>query len=290
MRALFVDNLTVIDFAYLDFERGIIGESLILSVELFGELNDEGMLFDFSFVKKRIKACVDSLVDHKLLIARHHADLKILEKDQMLALSLQNSNYAFEHISPSQAVCIIEGSQVNIQSIKDFLTQKIKEILPDNVNQLTLYLDFEQTDRSYYHYSHGLKKHFGDCQRIAHGHRSKIEVWQKNIDDNNWLYSPYWSQHIAELWQDIYLATEEDIKAEVTFGGFECWQFAYQANQGEFKLTIPKSHCYLISTDTTVELIVDFLARYLKQQAPLLDFKVKAFEGVDKGALASSCI
>ncbi|MDQ7050270.1 MAG: 6-carboxytetrahydropterin synthase [Enterobacterales bacterium] len=290
MRALFVDNLTVIDFAYLDLDRGIIGESLILSVELFGELNDEGMLFDFSFVKKRIKACVDSLVDHKLLVARHHADLKIIEKDQLLELSLQNSNYAFEHISPSQAVCIIDDSQVSIQSIKDFLTQQIKNILPDNVNQLTVYLDCEQTDKPYYHYSHGLKKHFGDCQRIAHGHRSKIEVWQKNIDDNLWLYSSYWSLHIAELWQDIYLATKEDIKAEITFGGFDCWQFAYQANQGDFKLTLPKSRCYLISTDTTVELIVDFLAGYLKQQAPLLDFKVKAFEGVDKGALASSCV
>ena len=50
MQALFVNNLTVIDFAYFHPQRGIIGESLILSVELFGELNDEGMLFDFCMV------------------------------------------------------------------------------------------------------------------------------------------------------------------------------------------------------------------------------------------------
>jgi len=288
MRALFVDNLTHIDFAYLDLDRGIIGESLILSVELVGELNEEGMLFDFSFVKKRIKACVDSLVDHKLVVAKQHPDIQINEIGDRLELSLQTADYVFQHISPRQAVCLIDDSKISIQSIKQFLTQEISKILPDNVSQLMLYLDFEQTDKAFYHYSHGLKKHFGDCQRIAHGHRSKIEVWQKNCDDAIWLYSTHWSQHIAELWKDIYLATREDIKGETSLAGFDCWQFAYHANQGEFKLTLPKSRCFLIETDTTVELIVDFLAGYLKQQAPLLDFKVKAFEGVDKGALASS--
>ncbi len=288
MRALFVDNLTVIDFAYLDQHRGILGESLILSLELFGELNEEGMLFDFSFVKKRIKSCVDSLVDHKLLVARQTPDLDIFQKDEQLELRLQNKHYAFEHISPSQAVCILEDEQVSVESIAHFLKLEIAKILPDNVSQLKLYLNHEQTDKPFYHYSHGLKKHFGDCQRIAHGHRSKIEVWQRSDASEEWLYSQHWSMHIAQLWKDIYLATKEDLKAETKIADFDCWQFEYQANQGEFKLTLPKSRCFLLETDTTIELIVDFLAAYLKQQAPLLEFKVKAFEGVDKGALATA--
>ncbi len=37
MQALFVNNLTVIDFAYFHPKRGIVGESLILDVELFGK-------------------------------------------------------------------------------------------------------------------------------------------------------------------------------------------------------------------------------------------------------------
>ena len=280
MQALFVDNLTVIDFAYFHTERGIVGESLILDVELFGELNDEGMLFDFSFVKKRIKSCVDSLVDHKLLVARKQSNLVIEESPQQLTLHLETSNGdIYEHISPQQAVCFVDSDRVTPESIAALIRQEIKEILPDNVTKTEMTLRAEEIEGSLYHYSHGLKKHFGDCQRIAHGHRSKIEVWE------NSEFSNKWSSHIANMWQDIYLATEEDLKTNHSHDGVDYWVFEYHANQGLFQLSIPKHRCYLIQTDTTVELIADFLAGYLKQKSPDSNFKVKAFEGVDKVAI-----
>ncbi len=280
MQALFVDNLTVIDFAYFHPKRGIVGESLILDVELFGELNEEGMLFDFSFVKKRIKSCVDNLVDHKLLIARQQANVTIEETPQQLHLSLTTEDGdRFEHISPHQAVYLIDSESVTAKSIADVIRDEIKSILPDNVTKIELNLRPEDIKGDFYHYSHGLKKHFGDCQRIAHGHRSVIEVWEND------QFSTKWSSHIAELWQDIYLATKEDIKSEQVIDGIDYWQFEYHANQGLFQLTIAKHRCYLIETDTTVELIADYLANYLKNQSPASTFKVKAFEGVDKGAI-----
>lgn len=280
MQALFVDNLTVIDFAYFHTERGIVGESLILDVELFGELNDEGMLFDFSFVKKRIKSCIDNLVDHKLLVARKQSKLAIEESPQQLTLHLETTNGdKYQHISPQQAVCFIDSDKVSPESIALLIRQKIKDILPDNVTRTELTLRSEEIKGDLYHYSHGLKKHFGDCQRIAHGHRSKIEVWE------NGEYSNKWTSHIAELWQDIYLATEEDLKNSHTEKDVDYWVFEYHANQGLFQLNIPKHRCFLIKTDTTVELIADFLAGYLKQKSPDSKFKVKAFEGVDKGAI-----
>ena len=282
MQALFVDNLTVIDFAYFHPERGIVGESLILDVELFGELNEEGMLFDFSFVKKRIKSCVDSLVDHKFLIARAQKSITITDSPQQLEVELITTNGdRYTHISPHQAVYFVESEQVTPESIAKSINQAIKEILPDNVTRVALSLRSEKMDQEYfYHYSHGLKKHFGDCQRIAHGHRSKIEVWE------NQQYSANWSSHIAEIWRDIYLATEEDIAETTEVDNKEYWVFQYHANQGLFRLTIPKSTCFIIETDTTVELIASFLANYLKKKVPGSEFKVKAYEGVDKGAIA----
>ena len=51
MSRLFVDNLTVLDFSYFHPTRGVVGESWIVDVELVGDLNDEGMVFDFGHVK-----------------------------------------------------------------------------------------------------------------------------------------------------------------------------------------------------------------------------------------------
>jgi len=61
-----------------------------------------------------------------------------------------------------------------------------------------------------------------------------------------------------------------------------------KANQGLFQLTIAKSKCFLVESDTTVELIASFLANYLKRQLPESSIRVKAYEGVDKGAIMSA--
>ncbi len=278
MQALFVDNLTVIDFAYFDHQRGIVGESLIMNVTLYGELNDEGMLFDFSFVKKRIKSCVDELVDHKFLVATNNRFTHIEDSLNTLTLNLTSqSGDTYQHISPHQAVCLIESEFVTAESIEKTINQAIMKILPDNVKKIEITLNEESIKGPFYHYSHGLKKHLGDCQRIAHGHRSKIEVWE------NGEFSEYWSDYIAKEWKDIYLATSDDL---IESENNSDYRVQYHANQGMFQLTLPKAQCQIMDTDTTVELIAVFLAEKLKQQKPESSFKVKAYEGVDKGAIA----
>ena len=61
--------------------------------------------------------------------------------------------------------------------------------------------------------------------------------------------------------------------------------FAYDAPQGHFELTLPKSVCYLMPTDTTVECIAAHIAQVLHDEEPSRRITVKAFEGLNKGAI-----
>jgi hypothetical protein len=147
-----------------------------------------------------------------------------------------------------------------------------------------LELDFtsEAIEGAYYHYSHGLKKHLGNCQRIAHGHRSRIDIWA------NGKKSPLLEQQWADAWNDIYIGTREDIIDRPQVNGTDYYRFAYDAQQGPFEITLPQRCCYLIDTDSTVEFIAYHIAHKTRLENPETFIRVKAYEGIGKGAIAEA--
>ena len=282
MNTLFVDQLTVIDFSYLHPSRGLLGESWLVDCELSGELNDEGMLFDFGHVKKTIKNFIDDLADHKLIIANGTDRLSISEhSDNRTRVEWSYQEKYLQTTAPNDAYLFLSCDQVTTDDLASLLEIEIKKHLPENVQKIKLHLYPEDLQGAFYHYSHGLKKHDGNCQRIAHGHRSPIKIF---INEQR---EPSLESEWAERFKDIYIGTKEDIYSEALLvNEVECIKFEYTAPQGLFDLTINRSQVYLINTDSTVEWIADHIARSIHNEKPNDKVKVKAFEGYRKGAIA----
>ncbi|NOU49167.1 hypothetical protein HG263_01190 [Pseudoalteromonas sp. JBTF-M23] len=281
---LFVDALTVIDFSFLCNKRGAVGESWIVDMTLHGQLNDESMVLDFALVKKQIKRIIDETIDHKLAVAKGlNGDVKIEKGRVELDCHFGDANH-LAMSAPQEAVCLIEGEEVTEQTVIEFLKSVIMPNMPSNVKDIGIELRPERSESFYYHYSHGLKKHDGNCQRIIHGHRSQIGVF---VDG---MKHPRLQKEWSSKWQDIYLGTREDIiqSTELKFVTAKesdiC--FAYESTQGYFELAISETRCDILPCDTTVECIAEYLAEQIKQQMPDKAITVKAYEGVGKGAIA----
>jgi 6-pyruvoyl-tetrahydropterin synthase len=290
---LFVDDLTVIDFSYFCKDRGIVGESWIVDVLLDGSLNEQSMVLDFAIVKKQIKAIIDDAVDHKLLVPLQEQNVKVNnsnfnENHLMLDLLSKRASYYLQ--SPECAFALIDCLEITIESVNSYLNKIIMAELPNNVQGLTLTLRPENITSDYYHYTHGLKLHDGNCQRIAHGHRSKIQIF---VDDvrNSQLENKW-----CKRWQDIYIASEADRvqKSEIQLSEQAMLNvtpdhqyFSYTAPQGRFDIAVDNKVLDVVDCDSTVELLADFIARQLHKDLPDNTIKVIGYEGVAKGAIVS---
>ena len=280
---LFVKDLTVIDFSYLCKERGPLGESWIVDLELHGDLNEESMVLDFSLVKKQVKRIIDDVIDHKLAIASGSGAVVQNTAEQVNIEFEFGQNHKLAVSSPEQAFCFIDAERINQHSVIAYLKATILPQLPNNVKDIVLTLRPEQSHGFYYHYSHGLKKHDGNCQRIIHGHRSTIEI------EENGMRSPRLNKLWSERWRDIYLVSQEDeIEAsELKYVNpvEQGVHSAYNASQGYFELSISKEVVDIIPCDSTVECIAEYIATSLKTQNPSNHYRVAAYEGVGKGAI-----
>jgi 6-pyruvoyl-tetrahydropterin synthase len=280
MTILFVNALTVIDASLLDHQRGLLGQSWMLDVELEGSLDEQGMVLDFGQVKKQIKRCVDQEFDHKLLVPAAHSGCRTEAHTDRSVVHFQlASGVTIEHRGPADACALLDIESIDGESLAAVIATRLKPMLPDNVRQVRLHLRTEDIQDACYQYSHGLKHHEGNCQRIAHGHRSRIHIFRDGEQ------SPELESDWAGRWRDIYLGTSVDLKREFTCNGTLYYHFSYAARQGRFDLILPKDSCYLIDTDSTVENLARHICTTMKLEHPASEFRVVAFEGVEKGSI-----
>lgn len=270
----------------------MVGDSWILDVSMSGELNEMSMVLDFGRVKKQIKQLVDENVDHRLLIPmKNSAIVYQSTKPGYSTLDVNRGDKSIHLHCPDEAYCLVDAEAITIESITSLVYEILRNNLPSNVMGIEITLRHEHIPGAFYHYTHGLKKHDGNCQRIAHGHRSPIEIVVDGQRDTEKEVA------FARRWQDIYLGSKEDqvsvsqlnlSKNAASLTDHSHYGFRYTAPQGEFQLAIAKSETEILPTDTTVELLAGYIADEIKPSiADNQSLKIVAYEGVGKGAIAS---
>ncbi len=283
MTRLFVDRLTLIDFSYLHPERGMLGETWLLDIELEGTLDAQGMVLDFATIKQQVKDTVDLGFDHKLLVPTRYAGTQVEQRDGRCSLVFRlTSGEQIRHTAPSDATCLLDAEAVTPETLSTAIIARLRPALPDNIDRIRITLHPERRPGACYQVSHGLRQHAGNCQRIAHGHRSYIEILRDG------KRTPELEQAWAQRWCDIYIGTRANLQQELEREGTSYYCFGYNALQGRFELELPSRCCYLIETESTVENLAQHIAGCLKQAHPQSRFQVRAFEGVDKGAICET--
>jgi 6-pyruvoyl-tetrahydropterin synthase len=171
---LFVDNLTNVDFSYLHPQRGLLGETWLASTHLQGALDAQGMVCDFGVVKKTLRNWLDDELDHRLAVPALSPHLTLTEQGEQMVLQWRGASGVIECESPRQAIALVNATEITPHSVSQWCIDQLKPLLPDTIDRLALDFAAETIDGASYHYSHGLKKNAGNCQRIAHGHRSRF--------------------------------------------------------------------------------------------------------------------
>lgn len=277
---LFVNRLTQLDASLWCPQRGLVGLSWFVDAELEGELGEDGMLFDFGHVKPWIKSRLDASVDHTLLVPIRAPGIDISECSEGICIRT-TLPYAMEVRAPRQAFTLLPWQEVTTERLADHLAREMMKRPPPRVSAIRLRLRPEVIDGAAYTYSHGLKHHTGNCQRIAHGHRSRLFIWQRGercpILETQW----------AERLNDRYLVDRTDIISQIEPELRPSLTSRYRAEQGRFQLRLPLERCIVLPLPTTVEHIAAWLAQRIAEETGNAT-RVQAFEGIDKGAIAEA--
>ncbi|MDN3521026.1 6-pyruvoyl trahydropterin synthase family protein [Halomonas ramblicola] len=277
---LFVNRLTQLDVSLWSPTRGLVGASWQVDVELDGELGEDGMLFDFGEVKPWLKQRLDAGADHTLLLPSRAPGVELAECREGLCVRTSRP-WAMELRAPRQALTPLPWAEITPERLAEHLAGELMRRPPPRVSDIRLHLREEAIEGAAYTYSHGLRRHAGNCQRIAHGHRSRLHIWQGG--ERQPELEARWAERLA----DCYLVDTADVVEEAEPSYPPRLSTRYQAEQGHFSLCLPASRCHTLSTPTTVEHIAGWLADWIARETGR-ETRVQAFEGIDKGAIAEA--
>ena len=296
--SLFCREVAILDYAYLDDHLGVVGNSLKVNLELIGRTDEEGVIFDFSKAKHRVKKIIDNSCDHRLLVPS--GLIEVVEDDFVqLKFSYGSFDEFIEYQCPAQAICELPAAHISKAGIETFLENIILKEMPETIDAVKIELLQETlpSNKVSFHYTHGLKEHYGNCQFLFHGHKNTIDVEVNGVPASQyeyWLAEELFKgcvhfckwENVANKDEIMHACREE--MPEGRFSELPPVEIAYQASQGQFRGVLPGRAVYFLQEESTVENLCMHFARLIKSKVKESDIVVvRAFEGIAKGAKAT---
>ncbi len=305
---MFLNDLTVVDHAYIDDRGCIVGGSFNPCFEVSGTPDPiEKVVVDFSTIKKDIKEAIDGHsfninnngFDHKVWIIEGYSNITSVRMvgnmvtDNEVTITTPNLSLTL----PGDAVKMIsQVDDVTPRYTTDYIGlafeahvyEHLEKMYP-NINIGVRCINSEHIHtpsnavnfNAYrFRYVHGLKDSTSyGCKNIAHGHGSFIS---SDSDPNGLL------ELIAKELDDTVFVRSDNIKQFIRGQGESTLTIGYDSPRGSFEMVVEaQSHkIVVLNTETTVE----YLAAYVKERfgslmkaSDMSSFCIS--EGLSKGAI-----
>lgn len=295
--SLFYKNVTVLDYAYLDDHKGVVGDALKVNVEFIGKTDKEGVVYDFSYAKKKVKDIIDRDCDHRLVIPS--GLMKVKDNLASFTFAYGLNEESVEYRCPRVGLCEIPSRHVSVATIQTYLEDIILKEMPETVDAVKITLESEvlPEGKATFHYTHGLKEHYGNCQRLFHGHKNTVDVFVNNINEpelEHYLATNLFKGNIHFCkWENVVNKTEviEIVGEDNIFGlhgNIPFVEISYTSEQGTFYGKLPGKSVFFMEQESTVENLSMLFAKLVKEHVDSEDsVRVHAYEGIAKGAITT---
>ncbi len=296
LSSIFLHDITKIDCAVFDPSKGVVGQTWKVDVTIIGPLGENGFVIDFGLVKKMVRQTLKSSLDHALIIPINSQAVQFKGMDRgerwhMRARATKGgADQDWEYMGPAGAIFPLRSVALNRQTIEQEFTRQLRHRLPQELVQVTVQLREEDVvaTEAVFRYSHGIAKHAGMCQRLFHGHKSRIQIHvgdERRPDLEHYIARDVLggNVHIATPSQFIQGAIEPGTRGKTR----DSVVLGYEGSLGFYEATLPADRIFCVETETSIECITHELARLVKREENTAErVRVMCYEGSDKGASA----
>ena len=297
-QTIFLHDFTQIDCAMLYPGDGPKGQSWNVSMLCKGNLNDKGMIFDFSDAKRHAKLITKKMLDHKLIVRT--SVLKQTKSKRFVAcekLDPKGDHRWFVINTYAESITSVPDQYFSPNLLTKYLENHLAALiaaqLPSNIQSVEISLSDLSENENYLNYTHALADHAGDCQRY-HGHSGLLAV---NLNDaydsrlsrkavariqNSLFMTELYNTCIgnSSLYEEMVTCFPQISKAEVK----DYFAFInYQGTMGEVAIWCPSDLPVWVGKKTTVENLSAHLKNCLELPS---EASILLYEGIGKGAVS----